>query len=133
MNVAYGEQIAKNQVLDRNYTLQQPTVMIKAKPGKLLTLLMTDPDANLPSWLHWMVTNIPGDVPDVENGDVVVAYAPPTPPSGTHTYVFTLYEQLSSIIVPTPEQRGNFNVRDFVYKYALGKPILSQKVRVMAK
>jgi phosphatidylethanolamine-binding protein (PEBP) family uncharacterized protein len=133
MNVSYGEQVAKNQVLDRNYTLEQPTVAIKAASQKLFTLLMTDPDATPPSWLHWMVTNIPGDMPSIENGDVVVAYAPPTPPSGTHTYVFTLYEQVSSIIVPTPEQRGNFNVREFVYRYALGKPLISRKIRVMAK
>jgi phosphatidylethanolamine-binding protein (PEBP) family uncharacterized protein len=129
MNVVYGEQVAKNQVLARSYTLEQPNVHIKPVPGKQLTLIMSDPDAPQPSWLHWLVTNITGDMPYWESGDVIVSYAPPTPPSGTHRYIFTLYEQHSSIMIDPLSERSNFSVRDFVLKHAL-KKLVSRQIRV---
>ena len=67
-----------------------------------LAVLMTDPDAD--GWVHWAAANLPaGDVPDnagVALADSIVqglnsfgtvGYGGPTPPSGTHTYVVTVY------------------------------------------
>ena len=67
-----------------------------------LALSMIDPDGG--DWVHWLAVNIPvGDI--VENASVefagsfvqglndfhTVGYGGPTPPSGTHTYVITVY------------------------------------------
>lgn len=67
-----------------------------------LAISMTDPDGG--DWVHWLAVNIPvGDIP--ENASVelagtfgqgrndfgTVGYGGPTPPSGVHTYVITVY------------------------------------------
>lgn len=45
-----------------------------SEPGKLYTLLMSDPDAPSPNnpthreWLHWLVTNIEGGAEDIGAG-----------------------------------------------------------------
>lgn len=67
-----------------------------------LALSVIDPDGG--NWVHWLATNIPpADL--VENASVdlaskmvqgkndfgFVGYGGPTPPSGTHTYVITVY------------------------------------------
>jgi Raf kinase inhibitor-like YbhB/YbcL family protein len=64
-------------------------------------LLVTDPDAG--GFIHWMLTDIPGDVRELPEGqgDAIgvpgptsfgpVGWGGPCPPSGTHQYVFALY------------------------------------------
>jgi Raf kinase inhibitor-like YbhB/YbcL family protein len=64
-------------------------------------LLVTDPDAR--DFVHWILTDIPGDVRELPEGqgDAIgvpgptsfgpVGWSGPCPPSGTHHYVFTLY------------------------------------------
>jgi Raf kinase inhibitor-like YbhB/YbcL family protein len=64
-------------------------------------LLVTDPDAR--DFVHWILTDIPGDVHELPEGqgDAIgvpgptsfgpVGWSGPCPPSGTHRYVFTLY------------------------------------------
>ena len=129
MNIHYGNQPVNNQTLTKLQTQTEPTLTIKAYPGKLLTFLMSDPDAPARAWLHWLVVNIPGDSPSLEEGDSIMTYAPPSPPSGIHRYIFTLYEQPSSIMVEPPSQRGNFNVVAFENKYTLTK-VQSKQIRV---
>lgn len=83
-----------------------PPLRIEDVPedAKSLVLIMDDPDAMEPAgkvWDHWTVWNIDpstreigeGGSPGVEGttdfGDT--GYGGPSPPDGTHTYVFTLY------------------------------------------
>ncbi|MEA4911783.1 MAG: YbhB/YbcL family Raf kinase inhibitor-like protein [Oscillospiraceae bacterium] len=67
-----------------------------------LAVRMSDPDAS--DWVHWLAANLPaGDVADNASragGDGVaqgvnsfgtIGYGGPTPPSGTHAYVVTVY------------------------------------------
>jgi phosphatidylethanolamine-binding protein (PEBP) family uncharacterized protein len=83
---------------------------------------MSDPDAAAKSWLHWLITNIPGEANDVMEGQVVMPYTGPNPPSGIHRYIFTLYEQpAGSIMVAKPSERGNFPVVSFERQFGLTK------------
>ncbi len=71
-------------------------------------LILTDPDAPLGSFVHWVIYNIPGSsrgLPEAlaaqaqladgslhgKNGAGRVGYIGPCPPSGVHHYVFVLY------------------------------------------
>ncbi len=71
-------------------------------------LILTDPDAPLGSFVHWVIYNIPGSsraLPEAvaaeaqladgslhgNNGAGWVGYIGPCPPSGVHHYVFALY------------------------------------------
>jgi phosphatidylethanolamine-binding protein (PEBP) family uncharacterized protein len=85
---------------------------------------MTDPDAPTPSWLHWLVINIPGSIAETVNGTTIAKYTPPSPPSGRHRYIFTLYEQLASIMVKQLEEgesRGGFDTKEFESQNSLRK------------
>lgn len=85
---------------------------------KLSTLIMHDPDSMKPSWLHFLVINIPNG--DISKGDVIVSYAGPTPPpnTGTHHYIFELYEQLKPISLESLS-RSAFSVSHFTEKNEL--------------
>ncbi|KAL5005785.1 hypothetical protein ScPMuIL_016943 [Solemya velum] len=79
---------------------------------------MVDPDAPSPDnpvhkyWLHWLVTNIPGD--SLSNGGTTnMAYSGPSPPIGIHRYQFLLMEQTSSINVLVNKRR-KFNLDGFI-------------------
>jgi Raf kinase inhibitor-like YbhB/YbcL family protein len=66
-----------------------------------LALVMDDPDAN--GFVHWVVVGIPAEATGFERGAIPAGavegqagfsragYGGPCPPSGTHTYDFTLY------------------------------------------
>lgn len=103
--------------------VHMPTVTLEGShPGRLYTLVMSDPDAPSPEhpthreWLHWIVTDIPGGAKDIAEGTQVAAYMPPTPPKGTHRYVFTVMEQpgRESRVLRPPIQRGGFRTRAFL-------------------
>ena len=131
--VQYGQGNANGKTLTKKNTGSQPTVFFQGDPGKIYTVLMSDPDAAAKSWLHWLITNIPGESNSISEGQTVVSYEGPNPPSGTHRYIFTLYEQpAGSIMVAKPTERGNFPVASFEAKFGLSK-IVSRVVRVPAK
>ena len=93
---------------------------------------MSDPDAQAKSWLHWLVINIPGESREITDGQVIANYVPPTPPSGLHNYIFTLYEQpAGSLMMAAPSERGNFQVKAFEQKFGLRK-LVSRIVKVPA-
>lgn len=128
--VQYGQGNANGKTLTKKNTVSQPTVLFSGEAGKVYTVLMSDPDAAAKSWLHWLITNIPGESNDILQGQTVVLYEGPAPPSGTHRYIFTLYEQpAGSIMVAKPTERGNFPVQSFETKFGLQKTV-SRTVRV---
>lgn len=82
---------------------------------------MIDPDAPSPSqpkarsWLHWLVVNVPvqrvtsshdsmrgtGSSSlqcDADRGETVLPYAPPSPPVGTHRYMFIVCQQTGASV-----------------------------------
>lgn len=85
---------------------------------ELSTLMMHDPDSSQPSWLHWLVVNIPNG--DISKGNTIVSYNGPSPPpnTGTHHYIFELYSQNLSIL-PRNIKRNSFVVKHFVEDYNL--------------
>jgi hypothetical protein len=94
-------------------------------------LTVQDPDAR--DFLHWLLSNIPGDLRELPEGqgDAIgtpgstsfgtAGWGGPCPPSGTHRYVFTLYA-LSSQLTGT----GDFDaVLEGVDRLAIGKAELT--------
>jgi phosphatidylethanolamine-binding protein (PEBP) family uncharacterized protein len=131
--VEYGQTNSNGKTLSKKNTVNPPFMKFKGDPGKVYTLLMSDPDAAAKSWLHWLITNIPGEANEIAEGQVLVNYAGPSPPSGTHRYIFTIYEQRgASLMVSPPSDRGNFDVKGFEQRLGL-HPVASRTVRVPAK
>jgi Raf kinase inhibitor-like YbhB/YbcL family protein len=72
-------------------------------PGtQSLALIMDDPDAPGGTWVHWVLYNIPADMPglrvgitgggmDGTNSWGTPGYRGPCPPAGTHRYIFKVY------------------------------------------
>ncbi len=75
---------------------------------KSFALIVHDPDAPSGDWIHWVVFNTPGDATGFpenvpikgrlrdgsmqgDNDSGKSGYSGPTPPSGTHHYIFELY------------------------------------------
>ncbi|NXF93807.1 RM38 protein, partial [Eubucco bourcierii] len=74
-----------------------PAVSYEADKDSFWTLLLTNPDGHLretdSEYLHWLVTNIPGN--DIKLGQEICHYLPPFPARGTgyHRFVFLLFKQ----------------------------------------
>ncbi|XP_045312898.1 phosphatidylethanolamine-binding protein 1 [Leopardus geoffroyi] len=105
-------------------------------PGKLYTLVMTDPDApsrkdpKYREWHHFLVVNMKGN--DISSGTVLSDYVGSGPPKGTglHRYVWLVYEQNGPLKCDEPilsnrsgDHRGKFKVASFRKKYELGPPV----------
>uniref|UniRef100_A0A2K6AFU9 Large ribosomal subunit protein mL38 n=3 Tax=Cercopithecinae TaxID=9528 RepID=A0A2K6AFU9_MANLE len=76
---------------------QAPEVTYEAEESSLWTLLLTSLDGHLlepdAEYLHWLLTNIPGN--RVAEGQVTCPYLPPFPArgSGIHRLAFLLFKQ----------------------------------------
>jgi Raf kinase inhibitor-like YbhB/YbcL family protein len=79
-----------------------PPIEISSIPEgtKTLALIIEDPDAQHPNFVHWVVWNIPpneaiaeGSNPGISgtNGFGKTGYGGPCPPSGSHRYFFRVY------------------------------------------
>ena len=99
---------------------------------KSFALSVTDPDAPMGTWIHWLVHDIPKDVRTIEQGGLpkgaiqirndfgMTEYGGPCPPSGTHRYIFTI----SALDV---EHLRGINKRNFFEKvdeHTLDKTVL---------
>ena len=118
MKISYPSYVlnTKNTVITKEETSTIPKIQLP--PLKLSTLIMHDPDSMNPSWLHFLVINIPNG--DISKGDVIVSYAGPTPPpnTGTHRYIFELYEQARPIVLESLNRSG-FSMSNFTQKNEL--------------
>nr|XP_058897082.1 phosphatidylethanolamine-binding protein 1 [Kogia breviceps] len=105
-------------------------------PGKLYTLVLTDPDApsrkdpKYREWHHFLVVNMKGN--DISSGTVLSDYVGSGPPKGTglHRYIWLVYEQDKPLKCDEPilsnrsgDHRGKFKVANFRKKYELGAPV----------
>lgn len=69
--------------------------------ARSLALIVDDPDAPMGTFVHWVVYNIPANVPVIREGSVPgtqginsagkEGYTGACPPSGTHRYFFKVY------------------------------------------
>lgn len=100
--------------------------------GALYTLMVWDPDAppTARAYLHWLVTNIAGDTPT--KGTTLMPWAPPTPPAGTgtHRYIFGLFQQTYELSVRVVD-RPLFNPKRFAELHGL-HPVDLQRITVQA-
>jgi Raf kinase inhibitor-like YbhB/YbcL family protein len=99
---------------------------------KSFALSVTDPDAPMGTWIHWLVHDIPKDVrtiaqgglpegaKQVENDFRMKEYGGPCPPSGTHRYIFTVY----ALDVKHLEGVNKRNFFDRVREHTLDKAVL---------
>lgn len=81
-------------------------------------LIMDDPDAPRGTWVHWVVWNIPADASFFPEGGLPPGtvsglnswgrsgYGGPSPPSGTHRYVFKLYALDTALDLPPDTDKG---------------------------
>ncbi|XP_077287533.1 mitochondrial ribosomal protein L38 isoform X1 [Arctopsyche grandis] len=105
-----------------------PYVQFDAEEDTLWTLLLTNLDGHLTEpnkeYIHWCVSNIPGN--NLSKGDTIVDYLQPIPPKGTgyHRYVFVLYKQtkkmdfeMIKVAANDPLQNRTFYTRDWYQKY----------------
>lgn len=129
VKVNQGAELTPTQVKDL------PKFSYNAKPGKLYTLAMVDPDApsrkepKLREILHFLAANIPGN--DVAKGDTLAEYIGSGPPKGTglHRYIFLLYEQPSKMTSATHiskfsrNGRISFSIRKWAKENNLGEPV----------
>ena len=105
-------------------------------PGKLYTLVLTDPDApsrkdpKYREWHHFLVVNMKGN--NISSGTVLSDYVGSGPPKGTglHRQVWLVYEQEGPLKCDEPilsnrsgDHCGKFKVASFRKKYELGTPV----------
>lgn len=130
MELSYNNKILNNnEFLKPSATQIKPQIKYPFENNKLYTLLMYDPDSIYGNRFHWIVTNI---FHDVKNGEDVLLYTGPAPPpkTGTHRYIFELYEQESRNNNVKIEERNTS--MDFVKKMLnIGEPI--SKIRFISK
>nr|XP_027811564.1 39S ribosomal protein L38, mitochondrial [Marmota flaviventris] len=91
MPVYHGNEVTPTEAA------QSPEVTYEADEGSMWTLLLTNLDGHLlepdAEYLHWLLTNIPGN--RVTEGQETCPYLPPFPAQGTgfHRFAFLLFKQ----------------------------------------
>jgi len=113
-------------------TLSPPISILNLPEGtKALAIAMIDPDGH--DWVHWLAANVPVTEEIPQNSSIDMAkqivqgrnsfgsngYGGPTPPSGTHTYVITVYALSESLML-----EDGFKLKAF--KQALEGKVLAQ-------
>ena len=122
MEVFYnGKFVNNSEFLKPSETQIKPEVKYSFENNKLYTLLMHDPDSVYGNRFHWIVTNI---INDVKNGEDVLLYTGPAPPpkTGTHRYIFELYEQENINNNVNIEER-NISMNFVKKMLSIGEPI----------
>lgn len=129
MEVFYNNKIVNNNEFLKPIATQfKPEIKYPFENNKFYTLLMYDPDSIYGNRFHWIVTNI---FDNVKNGEDILLYTGPAPPpkTGTHRYIFELYEQIKSNDVKIEERNNSMN---FVKKMLnIGEPI--SKIHFISK
>lgn len=97
-----------NQLMDSKFSLKggnkSPHLKWEKHPANAQSFAIScnDPDAPAGDWIHWLVINIPKTVTEIPQGGPVPGeqlandfgntnYGGPSPPSGTHHYIFKVY------------------------------------------
>ena len=107
LNIQYPSFTVNNSYATKENTEMKPK--IRLAPLKLSTFIMYDPDAVKPQWVHHLVINIPNG--NLSEGKEILSYKGPTPPSGTHRYIFEQLEQSYPFTISL--SRGGFDINNF--------------------
>ncbi|KAI1697317.1 phosphatidylethanolamine-binding protein domain-containing protein [Ditylenchus destructor] len=123
-----GEIVSPNKAKDKPFLVTWNLEEGEDEDGNdLYALVMIDPDAPMPQYLHWLVVNISKYL--AKDGNVLASYEGPAPPNDKkpyHRYIFLLYRQskkINDIDQLKVEDRTGFNVLDFAQENGLGSPI----------
>jgi phosphatidylethanolamine-binding protein (PEBP) family uncharacterized protein len=127
LNIQYGNIIindTKTQLLTKLQTNQQPQILV-TYPNKSL-LVMLDPDAPIGTFVHLVQVYNNNQLQTTQ-----VNYYPPTPPSGIHRYITTLYDLPKDIIIPQGQAGNEYykNIETILKKL---KMITSKQFQVTA-
>jgi phosphatidylethanolamine-binding protein (PEBP) family uncharacterized protein len=116
ISIKYNTNIQNNSYKTKESTSSVPKIKLMNLP--LSSLIMYDPDAIQPQYIHYLVTNISNG--NISSGKIVFDYMGPAPPvgSGTHRYIFEQLEQQAPIDVNIHE-RANFDISQFKQMYNL--------------
>lgn len=109
LTMHYDTTRVAGQILTQETTQTAPRLTFPTKANTLYTIVMYDPDAPNPSWLHWLLVNRTSS----RTGDVCVPYRGPSPPSGTHKYIFAVFEQSGMVECPDIVERAGFDIDAF--------------------
>lgn len=94
MDIFYGDiKLFKNNLyLETEKVQLKPKIVFNLNPNKFYTLVVFDPEAVGGNKIHWLVINITNN--NINNSKTLIKYKGPAPPkgSGTHHYVFSLFE-----------------------------------------
>jgi len=123
--VKYNSVCIQGQQMNKHITQRMPHIYFP-ETNEYYTLIMWDPDAPHPSYLHWLVCNIHNSSNILKN--TIVSYLPPAPPSGTHRYFFGIFKHTQKI-APNPERSG-FDINQFITTYNLTK--ISEKMMTVS-
>lgn len=81
--------------------------------AKSLVLTLTDPDAPIGTFIHWLIWNIDPKTSEIAENSIPpntiqgknttgsTSFIAPCPPSGTHHYIFTLYALDTVLSLPS--------------------------------
>jgi phosphatidylethanolamine-binding protein (PEBP) family uncharacterized protein len=123
IRIQYPVGMVEEKELTQENTKNIPDLDFKKEPNTTYLLIMWDPDAPSPSFLHWMQLYTPSSINKVHAIQDLVSYQGPTPPSGIHRYYFTVYtmDNTTSNKIVAPSKRSPFNVTEFENMYSLTK------------
>jgi phosphatidylethanolamine-binding protein (PEBP) family uncharacterized protein len=109
--IQYNNLSVNSQDLTGNSRVQKAPTM--SQPNSLI--VMHDPDAPTPSYLHWIaLTDSNGQL------QTITPYKPPTPPSGTHRYIFEIFHRPQTTVQPILIRQG-FSINNFITEYKLNR------------
>jgi hypothetical protein len=128
MEVYYGNKLVNQNFLTPFETSTQPVVSYPTEKDSYYTLFLYDPDAVTESgyYIHWAVTNIPGN--RIEDGNVILSYSGPNPPkkSGIHRYIFSVYKQRNKFFpFYIPKRTDYFHIVMNYLNLAVQSPVYS--------
>jgi Raf kinase inhibitor-like YbhB/YbcL family protein len=121
------------QCTGQNYS--PPLEWVNAPSGtKSFAIVCVDPDGR--NWVHWVQFNIPFSATSLDaavggpstgvkghNDFGGLGYGGPCPPSGTHSYIFTLYAIDTTLSLP--EGASKSQLEKTMFSHILGKSVLT--------
>jgi len=114
MDIEYEKFTVANQQVKKQDAQKSPCVRINKVSNNYFTIIMFDPDApngmghENHGYIHWWVSNIKYKKGECVSAREFIPYAGPDPPSGTHRYIFYLYEH-EKPLSPVSVSRKNFS------------------------
>ena len=127
MEITYNDIQISDQYLSPEVTQIKPIVSLTGlDTNKMYTLIMSDPNAVVGNYIHWLVININGT--NIETGKEILEYYGPHPPpeSGEHNYIFSLYESNKNNKINQSERQ--IELAELLTKLDItGKPIYTKK------